>query len=159
MFVYLGNINKVSFRFFREFHFERKSLGGYIISEVCYSAVDEFVCADRYSYLVGYFESAVFTDILDTAPYDKLSSGTMWTTESSVDQGVIGVYYSLQRPFPSSGFIGVSTWIGYYGWDAMGMCGQGEYGMQNLFTKSVNPSNNASRNNHCSSKLNITPIS
>ena len=39
------------------------------------------------------------TDILDTAPNDKLSSGTMWTTEESVDQGVIGVYYSLQRPF------------------------------------------------------------
>ena len=31
--------------------------------------------------------------------------------------------------------------IGYYGYDAFGMTGQGEYGMQNLFTKSVNPSN------------------
>lgn len=39
------------------------------------------------------------TDILDTAPNDKLSSSTMWTTESSVDQGVIGVYYSLKNPF------------------------------------------------------------
>ncbi len=80
-------------------------------------------------------------DILDTAPNDKLSSGTMWTTEESVDQGVIGVYYSLQRPFSGSGFIGASNMIGYYGYDALGMCGQGEYGMQNLFTKSVNPSN------------------
>ncbi|MDE7151806.1 MAG: RagB/SusD family nutrient uptake outer membrane protein, partial [Candidatus Amulumruptor sp.] len=81
------------------------------------------------------------TDILDTAPYDKLSSGTMWTTEESVDQGVIGVYYSLQRPFSGSGFIGASSMIGYYGYEALGMTGQGEYGMQNLFTKSVNPSN------------------
>ena len=28
--------------------------------------------------------STACTDILDTAPYDKLSSGTMWTTEESV---------------------------------------------------------------------------
>ena len=82
------------------------------------------------------------TDILDTAPYDQLSSNTMWTTESSVDQGVIGVYYSLQRPFHSNNdFVGVNAWIGYYAWDAMGMTGQGEYGMANMFTKSVNPSN------------------
>ena len=82
------------------------------------------------------------TDILDTAPYDKLSSGTMWTTESSVDQGVIGVYYSLQRPFHSNNdFVGANAWVGYYAWDAMGMTGQGEYGMANMFTKSVNPSN------------------
>ena len=81
------------------------------------------------------------TDILDTAPNDKLSSGTMWTTEESVDQGVIGVYYSLQRPFHGNQIIGADAMIGYYGYDAFGMTGQGEYGMQNLFTKSVNPSN------------------
>lgn len=85
--------------------------------------------------------STACTDILDTAPYDKLSSGTMWTTEESVDQGVIGVYYSLQRPFHEDKFIGANAMIGYYGYDALGMAGQGEYGMQNLFTKSVNPSN------------------
>lgn len=85
--------------------------------------------------------STACTDILDTAPYDKLSSGTMWTTEESVDQGVIGVYYSLQRPFHGDKFIGADAMIGYYGYDALGMAGQGEYGMQNLFTKSVNPSN------------------
>lgn len=85
--------------------------------------------------------STACTDILDTAPYDKLSSGTMWTTEESVDQGVIGVYYSLQRPFHGDKFIGAKAMIGYYGYDALGMAGQGEYGMQNLFTKSVNPSN------------------
>ena len=85
--------------------------------------------------------STACTDILDTAPYDKLSSGTMWTTEESEDQGVIGVYYSLQRPFHGDKFIGANAMIGYYGYDALGMAGQGEYGMQNLFTKSVNPSN------------------
>lgn len=81
------------------------------------------------------------TDILDTAPNDQLSSGTMWTTEESVDQGVIGVYYSMQRPFHGNQIIGANAMIGYYGYDAFGMTGQGEYGMQNLFTKSVNPSN------------------
>lgn len=81
------------------------------------------------------------TDILNTAPNDKLSSGTMWTTEESVDQGVIGVYYSLQKPFHGNKFIGADAMIGYYGFDALGMAGQGEYDMQNLFTKSVNPSN------------------
>lgn len=82
------------------------------------------------------------TEILDTAPNNQLSSGTMWTTEESVDQGVIGVYYSLQRPFNGSGVIGAGVKIGYYGYDAYGMTGQGEYGMGNLFTASVNPSNN-----------------
>lgn len=81
------------------------------------------------------------TDILDTAPNDKLSSSTMWTTESSVDQGVIGVYYSLKNPFPGNKVVGVDAAIGYYGFDAYGMTGQGEYGMLDLFTRSVNPSN------------------
>lgn len=81
------------------------------------------------------------TSILETAPSDKLSSETMWTTESNVDQGVIGVYYSLKNPFPGSKFIGANVSIGYYGFDALGMCGQGEYDMRSLFTTSVNPSN------------------
>lgn len=81
------------------------------------------------------------TEILDQAPTNQLSSGTMWTTEESIDQGVIGVYYSLQKPFNGSGVIGAGIKIGYYGYDAYGMTGQGEYGMGNLFTASVNPSN------------------
>ena len=81
------------------------------------------------------------TSILETAPNDKLSSETMWTTESNVDQGVIGVYYSLKNPFPGNKFIGANVSIGYYGFDALGMCGQGEYDMRSLFTTSVNPSN------------------
>ncbi|ANH80965.1 hypothetical protein A8C56_08205 [Niabella ginsenosidivorans] len=79
--------------------------------------------------------------ILDTVPNDKISAGTMWTTESLVDQGVIGVYYSLQRPVQSAGLIGASTNIGYYGYEAFGMTGQGEYNLNNLFSSAVNPSN------------------
>ncbi|SEA40755.1 Starch-binding associating with outer membrane [Arachidicoccus rhizosphaerae] len=79
--------------------------------------------------------------LLDTVPTNEISSGTMWTTESLVDQGVIGVYYSLQHPVQSNGLIGTSTNIGYYGYEAFGMTGQGEYGLNNLFTSAVNPSN------------------
>jgi hypothetical protein len=81
------------------------------------------------------------TDILETAPHDKIASGTMWTTESLVDQGVIGVYYSLQRPFQGNQVIGADAAIGYYGFEAFGMTGQGEYGIRSFFTTAVNPSN------------------
>ena len=47
--------------------------------------------------------------LLERSPNDKISSGTMWTTESLVDQGVIGVYYSLQRPVRSNGLIGTAA--------------------------------------------------
>ncbi|MBV4360553.1 RagB/SusD family nutrient uptake outer membrane protein [Pinibacter aurantiacus] len=79
--------------------------------------------------------------ILDQSPHDKISSGTMWTTESLVDQGVIGVYYSLQHPVLSDGIIGTSTNIGYYGYEGFGMSGQGEYNMNNLFSSAVTPGN------------------
>ncbi len=81
------------------------------------------------------------TSILDTAPTNSVTSGTMWTTENLVDQGVIGVYYSLQRPVRSDGLIGSSGTIGYYGFEALGMTGQGEYNLGNLFSSAVNPSN------------------
>lgn len=81
------------------------------------------------------------TKILDKAPANKISSATMWSTESLVDQGVIGVYYSLQRPVNSSGLVGSATTIGYYGYEAFGMTGQGEYNMANLFSSAVKPGN------------------
>ena len=81
------------------------------------------------------------TEILETSPNDKISSATMWTTEELVDQGVIGVYYSLQRPVPSSGIVGESLDIGYYGYDALGMTGQGEYALAGLFSSAVTPAN------------------
>jgi hypothetical protein len=89
--------------------------------------------------LTGLFQAC--TDILDTAPNDKLSSGTMWTTEESVDQGVIGVYYSLQRPVNGNTIVGANIQIGYYGYEALGMTGQGEYAVHSLFASSVQPSN------------------
>ncbi|QPH39088.1 RagB/SusD family nutrient uptake outer membrane protein [Pedobacter endophyticus] len=52
---------------------------------------------------------------------DQITSNIMWTTENLVDQGVIGVYYSLQRPVNSSGIVGESLQIGYYGYEAYGM--------------------------------------
>jgi hypothetical protein len=85
--------------------------------------------------------AAACTDILDTAPYNQLSSGTMWTSEELADQGVIGVYSSLQRPLQGSGIIGESVDMGYYGFDVLGMSGQGSYAVNNLFTATVDPSN------------------
>jgi hypothetical protein len=81
------------------------------------------------------------TSILDTAPGNQISSGTMWTSEELADQGVIGVYYSLQRPVQGGNVVGQDVSIGYYGFDVFGMSGQGSYGIHNLFTESVNPSN------------------
>ncbi len=81
------------------------------------------------------------TGMLDTVPTNTVTSGTMWTTENLVDQGVIGVYYSLQRPVKSDGLIGSGGVIGYYGFEALGMTGQGEYNLGNLFSSAVNPSN------------------
>ncbi|HRN46599.1 MAG TPA: RagB/SusD family nutrient uptake outer membrane protein [Niabella sp.] len=78
--------------------------------------------------------------LLETSPNDKISSGTMWSTEGLVDQGVIGVYYSLQRPVRSNGLIGTAQNIGYYGYEAFGMTGQGEYNLDNLFSSTVKPS-------------------
>ena len=79
--------------------------------------------------------------ILDLAPNNQISASNMWTSEAMVDQGVIGVYYSLQKPVHSSGIVGAATGIGYYGYEAFGMTGQGEYNMNNLFSSLVSPSN------------------
>jgi hypothetical protein len=85
--------------------------------------------------------SIACTDILETAPYNQLASSSMWTSEELVDQGVIGVYYSLQRPLQGSGIVGEGVNIGYYGFDVLGMSGQGSYNVSNLFIESVDPSN------------------
>lgn len=81
------------------------------------------------------------TELLDTAPSDKISQSVMWSTEDLVDQGVIGVYYSLQRPINGNQIIGANKDIGYYGFEAYGMTGQGEYGINGLFVSNVNPGN------------------
>ncbi|WP_291528095.1 RagB/SusD family nutrient uptake outer membrane protein [Bacteroides sp. UBA939] len=81
------------------------------------------------------------TELLDTAPSNKISQSTMWTTEALVDQGVIGVYYSLQRPINGNQIVGASNDIGYYGFEAYGMTGQGEYGIDGLFASNVTAGN------------------
>jgi hypothetical protein len=81
------------------------------------------------------------TGILDMSPHNQVSGSNMWTTEELVDKGVIGLYYSLQNPIQGEGIIGESVNIGYYGFDVLGMSGQGSYAIHNLFTASVDPSN------------------
>lgn len=80
-------------------------------------------------------------EILDQMPNNSISGTAMWTTEEQVDQGVIGVYYSLQRPVQGGNIVGESLAIGYYGFDVFGMTGQGSYAVNNLFTSGVNPGN------------------
>lgn len=80
-------------------------------------------------------------DLLDQMPSNSISGSVMWTTEAQVDQGVIGVYYSLQRPVQGGGIVGESISIGYYGFDVLGMTGQGQYAVSDLFTIGVNPGN------------------
>ncbi|MDR1091656.1 MAG: RagB/SusD family nutrient uptake outer membrane protein, partial [Prevotella sp.] len=80
-------------------------------------------------------------EILDQMPVNSVSGTGMWTTEEQVDQGVIGVYAALQRPIQGGGIVGESVDIGYYGYDVLGMTGQGQYAVSNLFLSSVNPGN------------------
>lgn len=47
--------------------------------------------------LTTLYLSGCQSDLLDTTPYDKISSGNMWTSESLADQGVAGVYAILNR--------------------------------------------------------------
>ena len=80
-------------------------------------------------------------DILDQMPNDSISGGSMWTTEAQADLGVIGVYSSIQNPVQGGQLVGQGLAIGNYAFDAFGMTGQGSYGINNLFTTGVNPSN------------------
>ena len=84
---------------------------------------------------------AACNDLLEQMPNNSISGTSMWTTESQVDMGVIGVYNALQQPVQGSGIVGEGVNIGYYGYDVMGMTGQGSYAVSNLFTSGVNPGN------------------
>lgn len=57
------------------------------------------------------------TDILDTAPYNRPASSTMWGTENLTDMGVAGIYSNLRS-------WGSSTSYGYYSLDQWGMSTQ-----------------------------------
>ncbi|MDR2564081.1 MAG: RagB/SusD family nutrient uptake outer membrane protein [Prevotellaceae bacterium] len=80
-------------------------------------------------------------DILDTAPYDALASGSMWKTEESVDQGVAGVYNALCDWAPG---VYADTYIAdgngsTYGFERLGIAGQLTYA-EILTNGSINPS-------------------
>lgn len=81
------------------------------------------------------------TELLDQMPHNSISGSSMWTTEAQADQGVIGVYYSIQNPVQGSQIVGQDVNIGNYGFDVFGMTGQGSYAVSSLFTSGVNPSN------------------
>jgi len=81
------------------------------------------------------------TELLNQMPNNSISGTSMWTTEDQVDQGVIGVYAALQQPLQGGGIVGESVNIGYYGFDVLGMTGQGSYDISSLFSSGVNPSN------------------
>jgi len=85
--------------------------------------------------------TAACNELLDQMPNNSISGTSMWKTESQVDMGVIGVYAAMQRPVQGSGIVGEAVDIGYYGYDVLGMTGQGSYAVSNLFTSGVNPGN------------------
>jgi len=87
------------------------------------------------------FSLTACNGLLEQMPDNSISGTSMWTTESQVDQGVIGVYAALQQPAPGNGIVGESVNLGYYGFDVFGMTGQGSYAVSNLFTSGVNPDN------------------
>jgi hypothetical protein len=73
------------------------------------------------------------TEILDTAPYDKVATSNMWTTENYTDQGVASIYAALRDWTPYNG-----GWTsGAYGFDSWGMTGQHQYA-EALLSGSVN---------------------
>lgn len=99
----------------------------------------------RTSYITVVFTVLIYmtacNDLLDQMPNNSISGTSMWTSESQADLGVIGVYAAMQRPLQGSGIVGEAVDIGYYGFDVLGMSGQGSYAVSNLFTSGVNPGN------------------
>lgn len=85
--------------------------------------------------------STACNDILEQMPNNSISGSSMWTTEAQVDQGVIGVYYSLQRPINGSNIIGSNTKIGYYGFEVYGMSGDSRLAVNSLFSSGLTPAN------------------
>ena len=65
--------------------------------------------------------SACQENVLDTAPYDAVSSATMWTTDNLTDLGVTGVYQALRLNINASAASGNEL----YQLDRFGVGGQG----------------------------------
>ena len=87
------------------------------------------------------------TDILDTAPYNALASGSMWLTEEAVDQGVAGVYNALRDWAPgeyADTYVNNNTtsWGtgSTYGFERWGVSGQLTYA-EALTNGTINPAN------------------
>lgn len=80
--------------------------------------------------------------ILDTTPSNQMSSGDMWKTEDQANKGVNAVYQSLRNPIYSDGLVGSGVWLGYYGYEALGMTGQTRLNAGNLFSQSATAGNN-----------------
>ncbi|MDL2281506.1 RagB/SusD family nutrient uptake outer membrane protein [Parabacteroides sp. OttesenSCG-928-G06] len=86
-------------------------------------------------------------DLLDTAPYNALASGSMWQTEESVDQGVTGVYNSLRdwaQGVYADSYVNnnTSSWGNgsTYGFERWGIAGQLTYA-EALTNGTINTSN------------------
>ena len=86
------------------------------------------------------------TSILDRDPSNKLSTESMWSSESLTKQGIDGIYKALRLPVKSSAYSLVGDddkGIGYYGWEVFGMTGQTRLNAGNVFSASANASNTA----------------
>ena len=49
------------------------------------------------AFIIAIILSSCSNDFLDTAPYDSISSGNMWNSESKADQGISGIYNALKQ--------------------------------------------------------------
>lgn len=73
-------------------------------------------------------------DILDRNSDGKIDSESMWSTRNLASQGVNSMYQALRVPVWSGDLVGVSTNLGYYAWEAFGMTGQTNKGVNGVFS-------------------------
>lgn len=64
--------------------------------------------------------NSCISDLLDTSPYDKISSINMWTTDNLTDLGMTGVYNALRYGYSGGGASGRAI----YQFDALSAAGQ-----------------------------------
>ena len=76
------------------------------------------------------------TDILDSAPYNKPASSTMWTTENLTEMGIAGVYQVLRI----QNFEGHYDIYGYYAYDCLGTIGM-QHEVEPILRSATNTSN------------------
>lgn len=75
------------------------------------------------------------TDILDrNSSGGEIDSGSIWSSENLAAQGVNGMYQALRMPVWSGSFVGATTNLGYYAWEAFGMTGQTNKSAYGLFS-------------------------